>query len=445
MTVAVLTMSRRELNRAEVMARIADRRMTQVAGAAQLGLSVRQVERLCRGYRAAGAASLVSRRRGRPSNRRLSSERRAEAMLLIRERYADFGPTLAHEKLSELHGIRVSVETLRHWMIEDGLWLPHSRREGRVHQPRVRRACRGELVQIDGCDHEWFEARAPRCVLLVYVDDATGELMELRFVESESTFDYFASTRQYIEQHGKPVAFYSDKAAIFRVNAKEPMGGDGMTQFARAMGELNIDVLCANTPQAKGRVERANLTLQDRLVKELRLQGITGMEAGNRWLPGFREDFNRRFARTARSAHDAHRPLQPTESLEGVLICKEKRKLSRNLTMHYKGVLHLVEPTDEASVLRGKTVTVLENQDGSLRVHHGGRDFPARPFNEHGGVTQQDVADNKYLGKILDQIRVKQIERDTQKLGEHWHSLREKKRLAASIESRSQPDISTLE
>src|SRR5204863_2244172 len=134
-------------------------------------------------------------------------------------------------------------ETLRQWMVDDGLWLPRSRREGRVHQPRVRRACRGELVQIDGCDHEWFEARAPRCVLLVFVDDATGELMELRFAETESTFDYFAGTRRYIEQHRKPVAFYSDKAAIFRVNAKEPTGGEGITQIARALGQLNIDVL----------------------------------------------------------------------------------------------------------------------------------------------------------------------------------------------------------
>ena len=169
--------------------------------------------------------------------------------------------------------MELSVETLRHWMIEDGLWVPRARREPRIQQPRRRRPCRGELIQIDGCDHEWFEERATRCTLLVFVDDATSALMELLFCESESAFSYFAAMRSYLEQHGKPVALYSDKAGVFRVNQKEPHGGAGVTQFSRALGSLNIDILCANTPAAKGRVERAHLTLQDRLVKELRLRG----------------------------------------------------------------------------------------------------------------------------------------------------------------------------
>ena len=286
-TPGLLTMSRKELDRAEWMQRIHERRMTQVDAAERLGLSVRQVERLYRAYKVDGAAALVSKKRGQPSTRRLADALRTRAIAIVRQQYGDFGPTLAREKLAEVHALEVSVETLRQWMIGDGVWLPRNRRLPRAHQPRARRPCLGELVQIDGCNHEWFEARAPRCVLLVFVDDATSRLMQLLFVQSESAFDYFDAVGSYLEAHGRPVAFYSDKHSVFRVNAKQPRAGDGTTQFSRAMSELNIDILCANSPQAKGRVERAHQTLQDRLVKELRLRGIDSVAAGNAFLPAF--------------------------------------------------------------------------------------------------------------------------------------------------------------
>jgi len=222
-------MSKREFERAVLMRRVHERRLTQAAAATLLGLSQRQTERLYQRYRTAGPSALASRRRGRPSNRRIPGERRSAVLELVRARYADFGPTLAREKLLECHGLGVSTETLRKWMTEDGLWVPHARRRDRIHQPRRRRDCVGELIQIDGCDHEWFEERAPRCVLLVYVDDATSQLMQLHFCEAESTFEYFEATRGYIERFGKPVAFYSDKASVFRVNAPEPRDGDGVT------------------------------------------------------------------------------------------------------------------------------------------------------------------------------------------------------------------------
>jgi hypothetical protein len=218
-----LTMSRKELDRAEWMLRVHEHRMTQVQAAERL--SVRQVERLYHAYKAEGAAGLVSKKRGRPSVRRLPDALRAGVVRLVREKYGDFGPTLAREKLAEVHGLVVSVETLRQWMMVEGIWLPRSRRLSRAHQPRARRPCLGELVQIDGCNHEWFEARGPRCVLLVFVDDATSRLMQLLFVQSESTFDYFDATRSYLAKHGRPVAFYSDKHCIFRVAAKQPHGG----------------------------------------------------------------------------------------------------------------------------------------------------------------------------------------------------------------------------
>ena len=295
-TPGYLTMSAKELDRLEVLRRVLERRRTQAQAAEQLGLGVRQIERLCRRLRSEGPRGLVSRKRGQPSNRKLPDALRRRALDLVQSRYSDFGPTLAAEKLEAVHDVVVSVETLRRWMIDAELWVPRAQRR-RVHQPRSRRSCLGELIQIDGCDHEWFEERAPRCTLLVYVDDATSRLMEMRFVPSESTFSYFEATKAYLERHGKPVAFYSDQASIFRVNAPEERRTEGVTQFNRALSELNIDIICASTPQAKGRVERAHLTLQDRLVKELRLRDLSSIEAANAYAPAFMADYNERFGK----------------------------------------------------------------------------------------------------------------------------------------------------
>jgi hypothetical protein len=200
--------------------------------------------------------------------------------------YWDFGPTLASEKLREVRGITLGRETLRLWMIDAGPWRDRKRRRKHVHQPRYRRDCVDELVQVDGCEHWWFEDRGPQYTLLVFIDDATSRLVHLQFVESESTFAYFKATRTYLEAWGKPVAFYSDKHGVFRVNHPGALGGDGMTQFGRALHALNIDIICANSSQAKGRVERAHKTLQDRLVKELRLAGASSLAEGNALLPG---------------------------------------------------------------------------------------------------------------------------------------------------------------
>jgi hypothetical protein len=235
---------------------------------------------------------------------------------IIRERYSDFGPALAAENLAELHGIDLARETVRQWMIAAGLWKDRRARLRPVHQPRYRRDCVGELVQIDGSEHWRFEGRGPQCTLLVYIDDAISRLMHLQFVESESTFDYFAATRAYLERHGKPVAFYSDKHGVFRVNKKDATGGDGMTQFGRAPHALNIDIICANSSQAKRRVERANGTLQDRLVKEMRLCGIDTTAAGNAFLPAFIDGYNARFAKAPLEDRDVHRPLAGHDDLD---------------------------------------------------------------------------------------------------------------------------------
>ena len=407
---AVVLMSKAELSRVDTLARV-DRGELPVAGAASLlGLSPRQVFRLLARFRAEGASGLASRRRGRPSNRRLPAAVREAALAVVRERYADFGPTLAAEKLEELHDIRLSRETLRHWMSEAGLWVPRKARRGRVHQPRHRRDCLGELVQVDGCEHAWFEDRGPPCTLLVFVDDATSRLMHLRFVPAESAFAYMAATRAYVEAHGKPVAFYSDKHGVFRVNHPDAARGDGMTQFGRALAELDVDIICANSPQAKGRVERAHKTLQDRLVKELRLAGVGTIEAANAFLPAFVADYNARFAKEPRLAEDLHRPLAPHDDLDGALTWREERTVTGSLTLHYDKVLFLLEPTDVARGLARKRVTVHEFPDGRLAIRHEGRDLPFRVFDKLRKVDQAAVVDNKRLGAVLAHIRERQAE-----------------------------------
>jgi hypothetical protein len=349
---------------------------------------------------------------------------------LVRGRYSDFGPTLACEKLVEQHGLDISRETLRHWMIDAGFWIPRAQRARRAHQPRYRRSCLGELIQIDGCEHAWFEDRGPKCTLLVYVDDATSRLMELRFVASESAFDYFASTRAYLERHGKPVAFYSDKASIFRVAASEAAKGAGITQFGRALSALNIDIVCANTPQAKGRVERAHLTLQDRLVKEMRLRGLSTPEAGNAYLAMFRADYNQRFGREPLSSHDAHRPLRDDEDLDLTFTWQEERKLSRNLTFQYKRVMYLVEPGPETLSLAGERCRVHEHEDGRVEVRHADKPLPCSVFFDKAPCVQQGaIVASKRLGAVLSKIQHDQQERDRQRLARRSLTIRQKNRI----------------
>jgi len=279
-----------------------------------------------------------------------------------------------------------------------------------VHQPRYRRDCVGELIQIDGSEHSWFEDRGPPCTLLVYIDDATSRLMHLKFVETESTFDYFRSTREYLEASGKPVAFYSDKHAVFRVNGKGAVGGDGMTQFGRALHQLNIDIICANSSQAKGRVERANGTLQDRLVKEMRLSGIDTIEAGNAFLPAFMETYNARFGKVPIEARDLHRPLAGHEDIDDAFAWKEERSVSMNLTLQYDQVLFILEPTGIARSLARKRVTVIDYPDGRLAIRYHGVDLPYRTFDKRPQVNQAAIVENKRLGPILAYIAEQQKE-----------------------------------
>ena len=329
----LLEMSAKELSRLEVMQRLSRKQLSQKEAGKMLSLSVRQIKRLLKGYRQKGAAGVVSKHRGRKANNRLSEEVKRKALSLLKTKYQGFGPTLAHEKLVERETLKLSDESVRQLMIEENLWKPRKAKKVVVHQLRERRACFGELIQIDGSPHDWFEGRAAPCVLLVFIDDATGKLVQLLFVESESFLSYCQAAEKYFQRCGKPVAFYSDKNSIFRVNVPSTGTGDALTQFGRTMLELDIQIICANTPQAKGRVERVIQTLQDRLPKEMRLRGIRSQAAGNAYLPEFIQDFNQRFREEPRSEVDAHRPLTAKEDLARILTWQEPRSLSKNLTL----------------------------------------------------------------------------------------------------------------
>lgn len=378
----------KEINLLKILQDVIDRNLRPDQAAEMLGITPRHCSRQLKRYRQSGPLGMNNQSRGRIGNRLLPASLTDQALNIIRERYADFGPTLAREKLAENHGIVLGKETLRRLMIKTGLWVPRKKRAPKIQQPRYRRACCGELIQIDGCDHHWFENRAPACTALVYVDDATSRLMQLRFVKSESTFTYFEATRGYLEKHGKPLALYSDKASVFRINNKNATGGDGYTQFGRAMHELNIQTICANTSSAKGRVERAHLTLQDRLVKELRLRGISSVDAANDFADEFMTDYNRRFGKAPRHDFDVHRPLETDDDLTAFFTWREPRRVSKSLTVQYDKVLYLIEDNELSRRAIGKYIEVWHYPDGRKELRLNGVVLPYSTYDRLQEIDQ---------------------------------------------------------
>jgi transposase len=413
--IETITMSMREIDRLKTIQAVVDGNLKPMQAAQRLHLTTRQVQRLVSRYRTEGASGLISRKRDRPSNRQLTPGLANAVLAIIRERYADFGPTLACEKLREIHEIIVSKETVRRLMSEIGFWIPRSQRSAKIYQPRNRRHCVGELIQIDGSDHLWFEERGPACTLLVYIDDATSRLMYLHFTYSESTFSYFEATRAYLDLYGKPQAFYSDKATVFRCNKKNVGGGNGCTQFGRAMYDLNIESICANSSQAKGRVERANLTLQDRMVKEMRLRNISTMAAANAYAPSFIGDFNRRFAKPPRNDFDAHRPLRADEDLALIFTVQDKRLVSSRLTLQNDKLLYLLADTAEARTQIGMYIDVLEYPDGHIEIRANGAALAYTIYDKLPVVNQAAIVENKRLGHVLQIVQEVQKKRDSRR------------------------------
>jgi transposase len=405
-------MSNKELSRLEVVQKLIKREIKQDEASDILHLSIRQVQRLLHNYRKHGTLGLISKKRNKPSNHQLQAQLKEEVIAIIGSKYRDFGPTLAHEKLAEIHNINISVETVRKLMIKSGFWVTRKQKLKRAYQPRNRRTCYGELIQIDGSHHKWFEDRGPKCALLVYIDDATGSLMELYFAPCESTHTYFLATQQYIKEHGKPIAFYSDKHSVFRVNANSSQDKI-MTQFCHALYELNIDLIYANSPQAKGKVERVNRTLQDRLVKEFRIRDISDIASANAFMAEFKADFNKRFAKPAISPANVHRALLPGEDLERSLCYKTERTVTNNLTVQHDRILYLIENIPENLVLRRKKINLYEYPDGSLELVHEGRILNFRKiYDRVAPEVQADVVPNKRIDDTLELIKNLQIFRE---------------------------------
>jgi transposase len=402
----ILVMSAKERERLIVIRQVADRKMKQARAAELLDLEVRQVKRLVRAYRQRGDRGLVSGRRGKPSNNRLAAATVAVIERTLKERYADFGPTFAAEKLSEHEGIKVSAETVRKIQKRLGLWQPKSRRVKRVFQVRERRARFGELIQIDGSVHDWLEGRNSKMTLIVFIDDATGRLTGLRFAPAETTRAYVETLRDHVLAHGVPLAFYSDRHGIFRINAKDVDSGDGQTALNRVTERLGIEQICATTPQAKGRVERANKTLQDRLIKEMRLAGIDDMAAAQVFLPGFMARHNRRFAVAPRDPEDAHKPWTGgIAALDAALAQHEPRTLSKALTFSAGGAVHCIKTRDAGIAFRGAKITVRHYLDGRMDVLFKDRLLPYTTVRKLPRATA--VEDDKTIDARLDEIITK--------------------------------------
>lgn len=365
-------MSLMERDRLALLRRVEGAQMTLVAAAAELGVSYRQAKRLWRGYRLRGDAGVVHGLRGRPSNNRSASDdRRERALALYRERYQDFGPTLAAEQMASRDGLMVDHETLRGWLIDAGLWRA-ARQPRRRHRRRQRRACFGELVQLDGSDHAWFGPDRPRCVLMVMIDDATG-LTLARFFEAETTAAAMTILRQWAVAHGLPGTLYPDRHSIYRRNDKEAdeiehrTGVRPATRFGQAMVELGVKLTCARSPQAKGRVERMNATLQDRLVKLLALEGITTIAGANAYLDAtYLAAHNARFMVVPAEAKDAHGPCPEVAVLDGVLcpVC-EPRVVDKTGCVSWRGRCFELLGRD-GSPRRRRRVRVRERLDGTV-------------------------------------------------------------------------------
>ena len=372
-----------DLYRLEILTKVKEKRLKQSKAARFLRISTRQVRRLLRRLRNDGAKGIISKKMGSPGNRRLPQEKIDSILDFFKQPdHYDFGPTLSHEYITEMGAPEISTSFVRSVMIQNDLWHSKKARELKVHELRPRRSRIGELIQLDGSEHDWFEGRGERCTLLVFIDDATSETLHLKFVKSENTFDYFEATREYIEKHGRPETFYPDRHSVFRVNHKNALSGDGRTQFSRALEELGIELICANSLQAKGRVERRNRDFQNRLIKAMRIAKICNIEAANAFLPSFLGKFNHQFAKAPKDSHNAHRPLLPTQNLDKIFCLKEKRRLSKNLTLQYNNVIYQIIADRREYTLRKAEVTILETKAGIVTIEHQGRSLTAVPYHK---------------------------------------------------------------
>lgn len=387
----VIGMSETEISKHYVIQSVMAGHMSQGDAGKALSLSVRQIRRLCARVKSQGARGVVHGLRGRPSNNQVDPGMLEKALCALHQPlWERFGPTFASEKLEKYHSIRLSKETVRRLMVQTDLWLLTGRRGWKHRQWRERRPCLGLLVQLDGSDHDWFEGRGPKCVLLIYIDDATSRILYGEFVGAEATLTLMRSTWSYLKRWGRPAAFYVDKDSIYKVAKAAGYQSLSielpMTQFTRAMRDLGIDVITADSPQAKGRVERGFNTHQDRLVKELRLRGISTMADANRYLWNeYIPEHNARYAVEAASPADGHQPLRASHRLEEILSLRTSRVVMNDYTVRNENNFFQILKQQPVRVRPGEKVEVEQRLDGSTHLRLKGvyLDFEAlgkRPY-----------------------------------------------------------------
>lgn len=362
----IIMLSQEELRRLHILTRVNEKKIRQEDASDILGISTRQIRRLVKRIKIEGQAGIVHRSRGRESSRKIAEQTKSKIIEVYREKYGDFGPTMAAEKLSENHNLKVSDETLRLWLVEKG-YRKVKRKKKQHRQWRERKHHYGEMVQIDGSHHDWFEGRGPKCVLMGYIDDATSKVCG-KFYQYEGTIPAMDSFKLYIRKYGIPVSIYLDKHTTYKSPAKEEgyygeTQKESLSQFERAMKDLGVKVIHAHSPQAKGRVERLFRTFQDRVVKEMRLAGVKSIEEGNKFLKSYLPIFNDRFSVEAKEKDNLHRKIIKGLHLNKILCIKTERTLRNDFTIAHKGSLYqITESTDAGKVI------VQEHINGSMHI-----------------------------------------------------------------------------
>jgi hypothetical protein len=376
MTEELIQMSRMEMERLGILHRIFDHELTQRKASELMEVTDRHLRRLVKRIREQGDTAIIHRSRGRSSPRKIPEVRQRQILKFLESDYRGFGPTLASEKLWERQKLRVSRETLRQWMVQADLWKVRSRRGQGLHQWRERKHHRGEMIQMDGSHHPWLEARGSELVLMGYVDDATGDFFG-RFYSYEGISPAMDSFQRYIDRHGLPVSIYLDRHSTYKTTREpsvdEMLRGDpALTQFARALKELGVKLIYAHSPQAKGRIERIFETLQDRLVKEMRLAKICTQEAANDFLQTYLPRFNRQFGKIPLGKGNLHRPVPKDLCLKDIFCIKESRHVAKDYTVRWKNRTFRIQKP--RLPMKHQRLLVLEGFDGMIRMKFQGRE-----------------------------------------------------------------------
>jgi DNA-binding Lrp family transcriptional regulator len=375
----IIMIRQKELRRLHVIHRVLDGEITQVKASEILSLSERQIRRIVKRIGQEGDIGIVHKSRGKESSRKLPEKVTDKVVYLYQQKYQGFGPTLFSEKLAELKDIHISDETARKWLIEAGQW-EKGRKKRQHRQWRQRKEHYGEMVQMDGSHHDWFEGRGPECVLMAYIDDATNRVY-CRFYEYEGTIPAMDSFKRYIKKYGIPMSIYFDKHTTYKSTAEptieeEINGEEPLSEFGRALEELGVQRIYAHSPQAKGRIERLFKTLQDRLIKEMRLKGIKSVEEANKFLKTYLPKYNKKFSLKAHRSEDLHMPVPEGIDLDAILCIKTGRTVRNDNTISYQKELYQIE-----EVMAGKIVTVTERIDGTMRMLYQGRNLKFRQIN----------------------------------------------------------------